>query len=60
MSEQHQFVCPKCGGNHFGSVTETRPEVSIWKTHEQCHDEHHVACNHKVERLVMLVGPKKS
>lgn len=56
--EHHDFTCPKCGGHHFGSITEKRPDGSIWKTHERCHDEYHVACNYLVERVVMLAGPK--
>ena len=58
MSHHTPFRCPKCGGSHFGSRTEKRPDGSIWKTHEECHDEFAQGCDGKVERLVMLMRPK--
>jgi hypothetical protein len=58
MSERKPFRCSKCGSRYFGSVTEQKPDGSIWKTHEECHDEFNVGCNARFERLVMIAGPK--
>jgi hypothetical protein len=54
-----EFTCPKCGGHHFGSVTEKRDDGSTWKTHEVCHDQKDVGCRYRVEKLVMIAEPKK-
>ena len=58
MTKHTPFRCPKCGGTHFGSVTEKRKDGSVWKTHEECHDEFGVGCTARIERRVMVVGPK--
>ena len=52
------FICPECGGRHFGSICEKRPDGSIWKTHEVCHDEFDIGCKWRKEKLVMVVKPK--
>jgi len=54
------FRCPQCGGRHFGSTTEQRPDGSIWKTHEDCHDEFNVDCKWRVEKVVCIVQAKQN
>jgi hypothetical protein len=50
-----QFRCPQCGGRHFGSTPEQRPDGSIWKLSEDCHDEFNVDCKWRGEKMVCLV-----
>jgi hypothetical protein len=53
-----EFICPECGGRHFGSLTEKRLDGSIWKTHEVCHDEHDIGCKWQKEKMVCVVKVK--
>lgn len=42
------FICPKCGGSHFGSVTKD-VDGAIFKVAELCHDEFQIGCNYRNE-----------
>ena len=53
------FRCPKCGSRHFGSTTEQRPDGSIWKLSEDCHDEFNVNCKWSGEKAVCIVQAKQ-
>ena len=48
------FICPQCRGEHFGSASERRPDGSIWKIAEECHDQHEIGCNW-VRRCEVLI-----
>lgn len=39
--DRTMFVCPECGGTHFGTQNATLP-VSQWV--RQCHDQHGIGC----------------
>ncbi len=58
MSEHIPFICPKCGSRHFGSTTEKRPDGSIWKVSEDCHDEFEVGCKFSRPKVVCVVKAK--
>lgn len=40
------FVCPKCGGSHFGSSSDKDGKI----TSGMCHDEFSVGCRHQWDR----------
>ena len=54
-----QFYCPQCGGRHFGSTTEQRPDGSIWKVSEQCHDEFKKGCKFTRPKIVCVAKGEK-
>ena len=54
-----QFRCPQCGGRHFGSSTEKRPDGSIWKVSEQCHDECKTGCTFSRPKIVCVAKGEK-
>ena len=54
-----QFYCPQCGGRHFGSTTEQRPDGSIWKISEQCHDEFKKGCKFTRPKIVCVAKGEK-
>jgi len=53
------FRCPKCGSRHFGSTTEQRPDGSIWKVSEQCHDEFETGCKFSRPKMVCVAKGEK-
>lgn len=61
IEEYTPFRCDRCNSSHFGSILENRPDGSVWKIAERCHDEFDVGCyaKHMVEPVCLIPAKER-